>query len=144
MSGFSRFRFRHTCVSFLVVLGLSAGFCYGFGTFGFDIHHRYSDPVKEFLAVDELPVKGSPEYYTAMVHRDSIIKGRHLATANDQTPVTFLDGNETYRLNSLGFLHYANVSVGTPALWFLVALDIGNDLFTGEIGLRGEKMRING
>ncbi|KAK8474239.1 hypothetical protein V6N13_053169 [Hibiscus sabdariffa] len=129
MSGFSRFRFRHTCVSFLVVLGLSAGFCYGFGTFGFDIHHRYSDPVKEFLAVHELPVKGSPEYYTAMVHRDSIIKGRHLATANDQTPVTFLEGNETYRLNSLGFLHYANVSVGTPALSFLVALDTGSDLF---------------
>ncbi|KAE8707148.1 hypothetical protein F3Y22_tig00110387pilonHSYRG00966 [Hibiscus syriacus] len=46
----------------------------------------YSDPVKEFLVVDELPVKGSPEYYTAMVHRDTIIKGRHLAMANDQSP----------------------------------------------------------
>ncbi|KAE8668913.1 putative Pre-rRNA-processing protein ESF1 [Hibiscus syriacus] len=64
-----------------------------------------------------------------MVHRDKIIKGRRLATANDQTPVTFLDGNETYRLDDLGFLHYANVSVGTPALSFLVALDTGSDLF---------------
>ncbi|GMI86336.1 hypothetical protein like AT2G17760 [Hibiscus trionum] len=128
MSRFSRF--RHGCVSLLLLLlGLSAGICHGFGTFGFDIHHRYSDPVKEFLAVDELPAKGSPEFYTAMVHRDTIIKGRHLATENDQTPVTFLDGNETYRLNSLGFLHYANVSVGTPALSFLVALDTGSDLF---------------
>lgn len=25
-------------------------------------------------------------------------------------------------------LHYANVSVGTPSLWFLVALDTGSDL----------------
>ncbi|OMO55756.1 Peptidase A1 [Corchorus capsularis] len=113
----------------LVMLGLSAGSCYGSGTFGLDIHHRYSDPVKKILALDELPVKGSPEYYSAMVHRDKIIKGRRLATANDQTPVTFLDGNETYRLDSLGFLHYANVSVGTPALSFMVALDTGSDLF---------------
>ena len=26
-------------------------------------------------------------------------------------------------------LHYANVSLGTPSLWFLVALDTGSDLF---------------
>lgn len=26
-------------------------------------------------------------------------------------------------------LHYANISVGTPSLWFLVALDTGSDLF---------------
>ncbi|PPS10333.1 hypothetical protein GOBAR_AA10319 [Gossypium barbadense] len=120
---------NYSCVLLLVVLGLSAGSCYGFGTFGFDIHHRYSDPVKQILAVDELPAKGSPEYYSAMVHRDKIIKGRRLATANDQTPVTFLDGNETYRLDDLGFLHYANVSIGTPAVSFLVALDTGSDLF---------------
>ncbi|KAK6258156.1 hypothetical protein SCA6_012630 [Theobroma cacao] len=120
----------YSCVLLLVVLGLSAGSCcYGFGTFGFDIHHRYSDPVKDFLTVDELPAKGSLEYYSAMVHRDKIIKGRRLATANDQTPVTFLDGNETYRLSGLGFLYYANVSVGSPALSFLVALDTGSDLF---------------
>ncbi|KHG06656.1 hypothetical protein F383_03930 [Gossypium arboreum] len=120
---------NYSCVLLLVVLGLSARSCYGFGTFGFDIHHRYSDPVKQILAVDELPAKGSPEYYSAMVHRDKIIKGRRLATANDQTPVTFLDGNETYRLDDLGFLHYANVSIGTPAVSFLVALDTGSDLF---------------
>ncbi|KAK8694534.1 hypothetical protein V6N13_072083 [Hibiscus sabdariffa] len=113
----------------LLVLGWSAGTCCAFGTFGFDILHRYSDPVKQILAVDHLPVKGSPQYYTAMVHRDTVIKGRRLATANDQTPVTFLDGNETYQFDDLGFLHYANVSIGTPALSFLVALDTGSDLF---------------
>ncbi|KAH1113313.1 hypothetical protein J1N35_006691 [Gossypium stocksii] len=120
---------RYSRVLLLMVLGLSAGACYGFGTFGFEFHHRYSDPVKQILAVDELPAKGSPEYYSAMIHRDKIIKGRRLAAENDQTPVTFLDGNATYRLSSLGYLHYANVTVGTPALWFLVALDTGSDLF---------------
>ena len=30
---------------------------------------------------------------------------------------------------SIGSLHFANVSVGTPPLWFLVALDTGSDLF---------------
>ncbi|XVF59834.1 hypothetical protein PTKIN_Ptkin07bG0307300 [Pterospermum kingtungense] len=117
------------CVLLLVVLGLSAGSCSGLGTFGFDIHHRYSEHVKRILPVDELPVKGSPEYYSAMVRRDKIIKGRRLATASDQTPVTFLGGNETYLFESLGHLHYANVSVGTPALSFLVALDTGSSLF---------------
>ncbi|PPD72343.1 hypothetical protein GOBAR_DD30747 [Gossypium barbadense] len=120
---------RYSRVLLLMVLGLSAGACYGFGTFGFEFHHRYSDPVKQILAVDELPAKGSLEYYSAMIHRDKIIKGRRLAAENDQTPVTFLDGNATYRLSSLGYLHYANVTVGTPALWFLVALDTGSDLF---------------
>ncbi|PPR84272.1 hypothetical protein GOBAR_AA36435 [Gossypium barbadense] len=120
---------RYSRVLLLMVLGLSAGACYGFGTFGFEFHHRYSDPVKQILAVDELPAKGSPEYYSAMIHRDKIIKGRRLAAENDQTPVTFLEGNATYRLSSLGYLHYANVTVGTPALWFLVALDTGSDLF---------------
>ncbi|GLT74144.1 hypothetical protein SLA2020_459580 [Shorea laevis] len=117
------------CAVVLLVVGLSSGSCYGFGTFGFDIHHRFSDPVKGILGVDDLPPKGSVEYYNAWAKRDRIFHGRRLAAANDQTPVTFLDGNETYRLNALGFLHYANVTVGTPALSFIVALDTGSDLF---------------
>ncbi|XP_050229854.1 aspartyl protease family protein 1-like isoform X2 [Mercurialis annua] len=104
--------------------------CYGFGTFGYDIHHRYSDPVKGMLSVDELPEKGSPHYYATMAHRDRLIHGRKLASdLNSTTPLTFFDGNQTFRLSSLGFLHYANVSVGTPSLSFLVALDTGSDLF---------------
>ncbi|KAL8535110.1 hypothetical protein ACS0TY_010939 [Phlomoides rotata] len=43
--------------------------------------------------------------------------------------LTFLGGNDTYRLSSLGFLHYSVVTVGTPPLTFLVALDTGCDLF---------------
>ncbi|KAG8363798.1 hypothetical protein BUALT_Bualt19G0059800 [Buddleja alternifolia] len=101
-----------------------------FGTFGFDIHHRYSDTVKDFLNVDGLPEKGSLDYYTAMAHRDHLFKARRLATTPSSTPLlTFFGGNQTFRLSSLGFLHYAIVSVGTPPLVYLVALDTGSDLF---------------
>lgn len=98
-----------------------------FGTFGYDIHHRYSDSIKGILDFDGLPEKGSYDYYTAMAHRDSVARRRHLA--DDTAPLSFAQGNETYRLRSLGYLHYANVSVGTPSVWFLVALDTGSDLF---------------
>ncbi|KAK3224397.1 hypothetical protein Dsin_011422 [Dipteronia sinensis] len=123
-------RNSHVSVCLLSLLCLSyASCCFGFGTFGFDIHHRYSDSVKKILDVDNLPEKGSFRYYSDLAGRDRLIHGRRLATENDQTPVTFLYGNDTYRLSLLGFLHYANVTVGTPGLSFLVALDTGSDLF---------------
>ncbi|XP_022870023.1 aspartyl protease family protein 1-like [Olea europaea var. sylvestris] len=102
----------------------------GFGTFAFDIHHRYSDPVHGFLNLDGLPEKGSLDYYSAMAQRDQLIKAHRLAvTPADSTHLSFFGGNETYKLSSLGSLHYAIVTVGTPALTFLVALDTGSDLF---------------
>ncbi|XP_023743990.1 aspartyl protease family protein 1 isoform X1 [Lactuca sativa] len=121
----------------LVFVGLifvGSRLIHGFGTFGFDIHHRYSDPVKGILDIDDrhLPQMGSVDYYSAMAHRDRLFHRRRLAGAGDATvesSLAFVDGNETYQLPSLGFLHYANVSVGTPSLWFLVALDTGSDLF---------------
>ncbi|KAK9129396.1 hypothetical protein Sjap_009883 [Stephania japonica] len=105
--------------------------CDGFGTFGFDVHHRFSDPVKGVLGVDDLPKMGTFDYYSAMVHRDrTAVRGRGLAAAMDgDDAVSFVAGNETFRISSLGFLHYANVSLGTPSVWFLVALDTGSDLF---------------
>ncbi|KAG8363797.1 hypothetical protein BUALT_Bualt19G0059700 [Buddleja alternifolia] len=82
-----------------------------FGTFGFDIHHRYSDTVKEFLNVDGLPEKGSLDYYAAMAHRDYLFKARRLAT----TPLlTFFGGNQTFRLSSLGFPSTSSSSVPVP------------------------------
>lgn len=96
------------------------------------MHHRFSDPVKGVLAVDRLPEKGSLEYYKVMALRDRAIHGRRLAassSAGNQTVLTFSSGNETFLSPSLGYLHYANVSVGTPSLSYLVALDTGSDLF---------------
>ncbi|XP_047166685.1 aspartyl protease family protein 1-like [Vigna umbellata] len=97
-------------------------------SFGFDIHHRFSDPVKEVFGVGDLPVKGTREYYVVMAHRDRMFRGRRLAGGH-HTPLTFVPSNETYQIGTFGFLHFANVSVGTPPLSFLVALDTGSDLF---------------
>ncbi|ONH97173.1 hypothetical protein PRUPE_7G173900 [Prunus persica] len=110
------------------ILGWASRTCSGFGSYGFDIHHRFSDPVKAILGSDELPEKGSAEYYAAMAHRDRLIRGRHLSTADETTPLTFVYGNETYQIGAFGHLHYANVSVGTPSTSYLVALDTGSDL----------------
>ncbi|EYU37090.1 hypothetical protein MIMGU_mgv1a024447mg [Erythranthe guttata] len=76
-----------------------------FGTFGFDIHHRYSDTVKEYLNLDGLPEKGTVDYYTALAHRDQLLmKGRRLAAGS--TPVltffgTGANGNKTYSVRAL-------------------------------------------
>ncbi|GMY12301.1 aspartyl protease family protein 1-like [Fagus crenata] len=122
------FNSRSYILLVLLLLGLNSRSCYGLGTFGFDIHHRFSDPVKQILGSDGLPEKGSLEYYVAMANRDRIIHGRHLAS-NNQSPLTFAYGNDTLFIDTLGSLYYANVSVGTPSLSFLVALDTGSDLF---------------
>ncbi|XP_015162344.1 aspartic proteinase-like protein 1 [Solanum tuberosum] len=116
-----------------------------FGTFRFDIHHRYSDPVKGILDLPWLPKKRSIQYYSAWTQRDRHINRHRLTSTVDATPnsrrltstidptplpLTFAGGgNKTVLLSSLGFLHYANVTVGTPGLSFLVALDTGSDLF---------------
>ncbi|CAH9094795.1 unnamed protein product [Cuscuta epithymum] len=103
-----------------------------FGTFGFNFHHRYSDPVTTILDLQGLPEKGSVEYYSSWVSRDKhrLNNGRRLAeSGGNSSLLTFEAGNETARLVNLGYLHYANVTVGTPPLSFIVALDTGSDLF---------------
>ncbi|MFS7990885.1 hypothetical protein Hanom_Chr11g01064191 [Helianthus anomalus] len=49
------------------------------------------------------PLKmGSVDYYAAMTHRDRIFHCRRLAAATVESSLAFLDGNETYQLQSLG------------------------------------------
>ncbi|XP_062101891.1 aspartyl protease family protein 1-like [Humulus lupulus] len=115
---------------FLVVLGWGSLNCYGFGTFGFDIHHKFSDPVRDIIGYDEVPQKGTVDYYKVLVHGDHLIKARHLTSDDQTTPLAFYPGNETIQLGGVfGYLHYANISVGTPSSSYLVALDTGSDLF---------------
>ncbi|RWR90699.1 aspartyl protease family protein 1-like protein [Cinnamomum micranthum f. kanehirae] len=111
--------------------------CHGAtGNFRFDLHHRFSDPVKRWAAErsgaglrpEEWPEKGTVDYYAALVDHDRVLRGRGLAEEVDQT-LAFSEGNVTFRLSTLGFLHYATVSLGTPSKDFLVALDTGSDLF---------------
>ncbi|XP_026418239.1 aspartyl protease family protein 1-like [Papaver somniferum] len=105
--------------------------CNAFQTFGFEMHHRYSDQVKSIMGGDNLPEKGSLQYYTAMVHRDKVFRGRALAENNEDNSklLTFSEGNQSFYLPLLGYLHYAYVTLGIPSLSFLVALDTGSDLF---------------
>ncbi|KFK34380.1 hypothetical protein AALP_AA5G137700 [Arabis alpina] len=104
--------------------------CEASGKFSFEVHHMFSDAVKQSLGLDgSVPEKGSLEYFKVLAQRDQLIRGRGLASKNEETPITFMDGNLTLSVRLLGALHYANVSVGTPATWFFVALDTGSDLF---------------
>lgn len=89
---------RFLCVS---VLLMNLASCYGLNSFSFDIHHRFSDPVKGILGINELPDKGTREYYVAMARSDRVFRGRRLA-GNHQTPLTFTPSNETYRIGPFG------------------------------------------
>lgn len=120
-----------TCIIFFfVIVVLSLEESYASPAFGFDMHHRFSDRVRQWAKSmprdlpGGWPEKGTAEYYGALLGHD---RGRSLAEVT--TKLSFSDGNETFRINSLGFLHYAFVSLGTPNVTFLVALDTGSNLF---------------
>ncbi|KAL8168393.1 hypothetical protein V2J09_009892 [Rumex salicifolius] len=118
-----------TRVSLIVAVILMGGARTTVGSsFGFTIHHRFSDPVRAIFPDGPTPEKSSIDYFAAMAARDRI-HGRRLADRNSSTtPLTFVAGNTTQRMSDYGFLYYANVSIGTPGLDFLVALDTGSDL----------------
>lgn len=119
---------------FVFSLYLQLCFCNG-RVFTFEMHHRYSEQVKIWsrsrstnsTANHHWPEKGSFEYYADLAARDRILRGRKISEIEE--PVTFSDGNASFRISSLGFLHYTTVTLGTPGMKFLVALDTGSDLF---------------
>ncbi|KAK4479963.1 hypothetical protein RD792_013017 [Penstemon davidsonii] len=88
------------------------------------MHHRFSTHVKDRYSRagsdHSWPEKGSVEYYALLARHDR----RALSDA-----LTFSDGNATFRISSLGFLHYTSVTLGSPGMKFLVALDTGSDIF---------------
>ncbi|CAN6374238.1 unnamed protein product [Urochloa humidicola] len=108
---------------------------------GFDLHHRFSPVVREWAEKraahapgswlpEEAPQQGSLEYYSALSRHDrALFARRSLANAGSQSTYTFADGNVTFSSHLDGYLHYAEVEVGTPSTKFLVALDTGSDLF---------------
>ena len=123
------------CIIILLMVLLSSWrSCDGLGTFGYGIHHRFSDPVKGILGVDELPEKGSADYYVAMAHRDRIIRGRHLASINDQSPIAFSGGNDTYLLNSLGLYDpYSTPQIIIQIYVFIACLYIYTHIYIYDI-----------
>ncbi|XP_010531119.1 PREDICTED: aspartyl protease family protein 1 [Tarenaya hassleriana] len=123
-----------TSILFLIPIStlLSSGSCHG-RIFSFEMHHRFSDTVKRWAdstgKLASFPPKGSFEYYDVLALRDRLIRGRRLSETDSSSSLTFSDGNSTFRISSLGFLHYTTVQLGTPGLKFMVALDTGSDLF---------------
>ncbi|PHU26892.1 hypothetical protein BC332_05224 [Capsicum chinense] len=101
--------------------------------FTFEMHHRFSETVKKWSLqkvagpLQDWPAKGSLQYYIHLANHDRLLHGRRLFKFDGR--LTFSDGNSTFRISSLGFLHYTTVTLGTPGLKFLVALDTGSDLF---------------
>ncbi|XP_078448246.1 aspartyl protease family protein 1-like [Wolffia australiana] len=103
-------------------------------TLEFNFHHKFSDRARQWVeselrigrrsALKDWPQKESIEYYNVLNRQDR----KHRQPRN-VSPLTFSGGNETSRISTLGFLYYADVSVGTPPVSFLVALDTGSDLF---------------
>lgn len=126
-------KFFFFLVPIWAVIGPS--FCDGGRIFSFEMHHRFSDKVKNWsissgkLSHSHWPVKGSFDYYAVLAHRDQILRGRHLSDSDTNSPLVFSDGNSSVRISSLGFLHYTTVQLGTPGMKFMVALDTGSDLF---------------
>ncbi|GAY53810.1 hypothetical protein CUMW_151890 [Citrus unshiu] len=126
-------KFFFFLVPIWAVIGPSS--CDGGRIFSFEMHHRYSDQVKNWsissgkLSHSDWPDKGSFDYYALLAHRDQILRGRHLSDTDTNSPLIFSDGNSTLRISSLGFLHYTTVQLGTPGMKFMVALDTGSDLF---------------
>lgn len=88
----------------LLFLASQSKRCHGFSSFGFDIHHRFSEPVKGILGIHDVPDKGSREYYVAMAHRDRVFRGRHLAAddIHQKQLLTFSPDNETYQISLFG------------------------------------------
>jgi hypothetical protein len=85
------------------------------GGIGFNLHHRFSPVVRQWmvdarggghgvpgsswLLPEEAPAVGSPEYYSALLRHDRALftRRRGLASAADgqSTTLTFADGNAT-------------------------------------------------
>ncbi|WVZ78460.1 hypothetical protein U9M48_026166 [Paspalum notatum var. saurae] len=134
----ARFNHRGQCHLLLAVAAVVAltflAAAEASSSLGFDLHHRFSPVVRKWAEARghkaaEWPAKGTPEYFSALSRHDRARLARRGLAGRADGLLTFADGNETFLSPSLGFLHYAEVAVGTPNTTFLVALDTGSDLF---------------
>lgn len=97
--------------------------------------HRFSEEARVAAAavpgraVGRWPSRRSPEYYKVLERSDRLRQRRRLGGAK-YSLLYPAEGSETISPgNDFGWLHYTWVDVGTPNVSFLVALDVGSDLF---------------
>lgn len=87
----------------VIVVGWGLERCEAGGKFSFEVHHMFSDAVKQTLGFDNVvPEKGSLEYFKVLAHRDRFIRGRGLASNNEEPPLTFMAGNFTFAIDIMG------------------------------------------
>jgi hypothetical protein len=97
----------HSSKQFLLLILLSFHTCNARSIFTFKMHHRFSEPVKNWSQSSGMlspahhwPKKGTVEYYAELAYRDRLLHGRKLS--DSEGTLAFSDGNSTFRINSLG------------------------------------------
>src|SRR5438128_674198 len=99
---------HHILVAVAVAAFLAVG--EASGIVGFNLHHRSSPAVRRWAEARghplaaRWPAHGSPEYYSAASRHDRALHARRglAGGAAAAGPLAFADGNDTYRINSLG------------------------------------------
>lgn len=147
--------FKTTLFLIPILMLLSFGSCNG-RIFTFEMHHRFSDEVKQWSdstgRFAKFPPKGSFEYFNALVLRDWLIRGRRLSESESESEssLTFSDGNSTSRISSLGLLVSFCSQFLIKLLCFRISLILFYFLFQfflyqfalhdGEIGYSGNEI----
>lgn len=109
-------------ITFLSIFIWAHHFCNAAHIFTLQMHHRFSQPVRKwsesfpnFPAADNnWPPKDSIDYYSQLANHDRAFHGRRLSGSGD--PLTFADGNSTFRISSLGL--YGSLSPTFFILFF--------------------------
>ncbi|CAH9123787.1 unnamed protein product [Cuscuta epithymum] len=96
----------------------------------YNIYQQHSNEVNIVLLGGKgLPKKGTVEYNSAAWTAVEQYGRRHLSTAHHSPALTFAAaGDVNTKIRSLGNLHFAQISVGTPPDSFMVAIDTGSDI----------------
>ncbi|XP_009387321.2 aspartyl protease family protein 1 [Musa acuminata AAA Group] len=123
--------FHHRYLLFLLIIIGAASTVTVAAALSLDLHHRFSDRVRQWEEDHGLPgawwpEKGTAEYAAALSPHDRVLHRRSLV---DGSVLTFANGNATFWIDLPGFLYYAVVELGTPNMTILVALDTGSSLF---------------
>lgn len=94
-----------TAAALLLLIATSEADAY---TIGLEMHHRFSDRVREWAEARggaRWPERRSAEYYAALAHHDRALRGRFLASggnSSDELLAFAARGNITLNIPSLG------------------------------------------
>ncbi|OAY77796.1 Aspartic proteinase-like protein 1 [Ananas comosus] len=122
----------------LLLLSAAAAAASSAAALGFDIHHRFSEPVRRWAESRRHPgawwpeaPQGSAEYYAALARHDQALLLHRRNLAGDAAAPAPAPPHPRARLRrrELHLPPQLPRTLGTPNVTFLVALDTGSDLF---------------